>query len=68
LTAFGKAPLTLHELPARVVGAWTRSSGLRVADAVYVELAHQLSTRVVPVDARLAHASTYAVLPPGFNG
>lgn len=68
LTAFGQAPLTRHELPALVVGAWTRSSGLRVADAFYVELAHQLSTRVVTVDARLARASTYAVLPPGFDG
>lgn len=48
-------------------GAWTRSADLRVADAFYVELAHQLGTRVLTVDARLARASTYVVLPPGFG-
>ena len=67
LTAFGQAPLTRHQLPGLVAGAWARSSGLRVADAFYVELAHQLGARVLTVDARLARASTYAVLPPGFG-
>lgn len=67
LTAFEEAPLTRHGLPALVSGAWTRSADLRVADAFYVELAHQLGTRVLTVDARLARASTFAVLPPGFG-
>jgi predicted nucleic acid-binding protein len=35
-----------------------------VADAFYVELAHVLGTRVLTVDARLARASSLAVLPP----
>jgi len=63
--AFGQAPLTRHELPPLVAGAWKQSAGLRVADAFYVELARQLGTRVLTVDARLARASSYAVLPPG---
>ena len=67
LTVFGQAPVIRHELPSLVAGAWTRSSDLRVADAFYVELAHQLGMRVLTVDARLARVSTYAVLPPGFD-
>ncbi len=63
LTAFGEAPLTRHELPALVPGAWRRSSGLRVADAFYVELAGILGTRVLTLDARLARATSLAVLP-----
>ncbi len=67
LSAFVEAPLMRHELPALVAGAWARASAVRVADAFYVELAHQLGTRVLTVDARLARASSYAVLPPGFG-
>lgn len=33
LTTYEQAPLTRHELPALVAGAWKRSAGLRVADA-----------------------------------
>ena len=66
LAAFGQAPLTRNELPPLVAGAWKHSAGLCVADAFYVELARQLGTRVLTVDARLARASPYAVLPPGF--
>lgn len=68
LNAFGRAPVQRHDLPDLVVGAWKRSSSLRVADAFYVELAHQIGTRVLTIDARLARASTYAVLPPGVRG
>lgn len=65
IRAFARAPLERHDLPDLVEGAWKRSSGLRVTDAFYVELAHQLGTRVLTIDARLARASTYAVLPQG---
>jgi predicted nucleic acid-binding protein len=65
LNAFARAPLERHDLPPLVPGAWKRSASLRVADALYVELAHQLGARVLTIDARLARASTYAVLPPG---
>ena len=64
LAAFTRAPLERHDLPSLTSGAWSRSAGLRVADAFYVELAHQLGTRVLTVDARLARASSMAVLPP----
>jgi predicted nucleic acid-binding protein len=63
LAAFTRAPLERHDLVPLTPGAWKRSSGLRVADAFYVELAHQLGTRVLTVDARLARASSLAVLP-----
>lgn len=64
LAAFTRAPLERHDLQSLVPGAWKRSSALRVADAFYVELAHRLGTRVLTVDARLARASSLAVLPP----
>lgn len=67
VSAFADAPLERHELPALLPGAWRRQSRLRVADAFYVELAHQLGTRVLTIDARLARASTYAVLPARFG-
>ena len=63
LSAFMRAPLERHGLSPLTPGAWKRSSALRVADAFYVELAHQLGTRVLTVDARLARASSLAVLP-----
>ena len=65
LTSFGQAPLERHPLPPLLAGAWKRSSSLRIADAFYVELAKQLDVTVLTVDARLARASTYAVLPDG---
>lgn len=68
LAAFARTPLERHDLPALVSGAWKRSSALRVADAFYVELAHQLGTSVLTIDARLARASKIAVLPDGLEG
>lgn len=63
LDAFTRAPLERHDLAPLTLGAWKRSSALRVADAFYVELARQLGTRVLTVDERLARASSLAVLP-----
>ena len=68
LAAFGGTPLERHDLPPLLAGAWKRSSALRVADAFYVELAHQLGTSVLTIDARLARASKIAVLPEGLEG
>lgn len=68
LAAFARAPVERHGLSELTSGAWKRSADLRVADAFYVELAHRLGTRVLTVDTRLARASTYAVLPAGFEG
>lgn len=68
LATFGRTPLERHDLPPLVAGAWKRTASLRVADAFYVELAHQLGTRVLTVDARLARASAIAVVPDGLEG
>jgi predicted nucleic acid-binding protein len=57
LDRFLGAPITRHELPDLVPGAWVRSDQLRVTDALYVELAAALQVRVVSTDARLARAS-----------
>ncbi len=68
VATFGRTPLERHDLPPLVPGAWRRTASLRAADAFYVELAHQLGCRVLTIDARLARASTYAVLPEGLEG
>ena len=57
LDRFRSAPITRHELPDLVPGAWARTDRLRVADALYVELAASLRVRVLSTDARLARAS-----------
>lgn len=67
LAAFGKAPVVRHQVAELVPDAWSRSDQLRVADAFYVALAHTLGTQVLTLDARLARATTYAVLPPGLE-
>jgi predicted nucleic acid-binding protein len=62
LTRFGTAPIRRHQLPDLVAGAWARTDRLRVADALYVELAATLGTRVLTTDARLARATKLAEL------
>jgi predicted nucleic acid-binding protein len=62
LDRFRDAPITRHELPGLVAGAWARADRLRIADALYVELAASLGTRVLTSDARLARASELAEL------
>jgi predicted nucleic acid-binding protein len=68
VAAFVRTPLERHDLPSLVAGAWKRAGSLRVADALYVELAHQLGVQVLTLDSRLARASTFAVLPDGLEG
>jgi predicted nucleic acid-binding protein len=62
LDRFRDAPISRHELPQLVVGAWARVDRLRVADALYIELAAMLGIRVLTSDARLARASELAEL------
>lgn len=62
LGRFADAPITRHPLPDLVVGSWARTGSLRVADALYVELAATLGTRVLTTDARLSRASDLAEL------
>lgn len=63
LDRFLAAPITRHPLPELLPGAWVRSDRLRVADALYVELASSLKVRVISTDARLARASDLVDLP-----
>jgi predicted nucleic acid-binding protein len=53
-----------HQLDGLVLGAWARRGTIRLADALYVELAAQLDTVVITTDRRLARATPLAVAPP----
>jgi predicted nucleic acid-binding protein len=39
-------------------GSWRRRHNLRLVDALYVELAHQLESPIITTDADLAAASS----------
>lgn len=60
LSALRAVPVTRHELPGLVAGAWARREFLRMSDAFYVELATQLGTPLLTTDLRLARAATVA--------
>ena len=60
LDRLASAPIERHALPPLLAGAWRRRDNLRLVDALYVELADRLSTKVVTTDARLAGASSIA--------
>jgi predicted nucleic acid-binding protein len=53
LIALAAAPITRHGGDALLLGAWTRRHRLRLADALYVELAFQLDGLLVTTDRRL---------------
>ena len=53
-------PTTRHPISELLGGAWARRGELRLVDALYVELASQLGTRVITTDAKLARASDLA--------
>jgi predicted nucleic acid-binding protein len=58
-------PVERHELPALVQGAWRRRQRLRLADALYVELAESLSVPLLTTDAALGRATiTAEVIEP----
>lgn len=60
-----RLPMEEHAVSGLIPGAWRRRDQLRLADALYVELAEQLATVVVTTDRRLARATSLAVAPPG---
>lgn len=62
LTRYAATPLTRHPLLELLPRAWERSQQLRVTDALYVQLAEHLDTRVLTSDARLARVSDRAVV------
>lgn len=53
LTALAAAPITRHGVADLLLGAWARRRRLRLADALYVELAVQLDCLLVTTDRRL---------------
>ena len=53
-------PLQRYLLPALLSGAWARRADLRLVDALYVELAHQLDAPLITTDQRLARATPLA--------
>jgi predicted nucleic acid-binding protein len=51
-----RAPVARHELAPLLAGAWTRRDTLRLADALYVELAAAEDLVLLTTDQRLARA------------
>lgn len=62
LGVLATAPVTRHSLVELVEGAWRRRDTLRLADALYVELAIGMAVPLVTTDARLAQAVQVAEL------
>ncbi len=60
LNALATIPLTRHPVVELAAGAWARRADLRLADALYVELAARLHARVLTTDHRLARATSLA--------
>lgn len=47
------APVIRHPLSGLLLGAWDRRANLRLADALYVELAESLNIKLITTDRRL---------------
>ncbi|PRX47461.1 putative nucleic acid-binding protein [Prauserella shujinwangii] len=60
LGALTAAPLTRHAVIELAPGAWARRADLRLADALYVELAARLHAPLLTTDHRLARACAHA--------
>jgi predicted nucleic acid-binding protein len=54
------APIDRHPLAEMLRGAWMRRAQLRLADALYVELAVRLGLPLVTTDAALGRATSVA--------
>lgn len=53
LVRLAAAPIQRHPVAVLLIGAWTRRHQLRLADALYVELAASRSLPLVTTDGRL---------------
>jgi predicted nucleic acid-binding protein len=60
LATVAAAPIERHLLPGLIAGAWRRRHRLRLADALYVELATTLSIPLVTTDGRLGRSARIA--------
>lgn len=56
LAELRRAPVTRHDLTPVVTGAWARRDTLRLADALYVELAETAGLKLLTTDQRLVRA------------
>ncbi|CAJ1581944.1 type II toxin-antitoxin system VapC family toxin [[Mycobacterium] wendilense] len=56
LAELQQAPVTRHDLPPLLAGAWSRRDTFRLADALYVELADAAGMTLLTTDQRLARA------------
>lgn len=54
LAVLAAAPIERHSLAVLLAGAWGRREFVRLADALYVELAVTLGAPLITTDARLA--------------
>lgn len=54
LSQLAGMPVHRHAVGDLLVGAWARRADLRLVDALYVELAHQLRAPLLTTDHRLA--------------
>lgn len=62
LAQLADAPITRHPLQELLAGAWARRVNVRLADALYVELADQLGLPLVTTDGRLARIDLVEVI------
>jgi predicted nucleic acid-binding protein len=60
LDLLASLPVQRRLLPSLLSGAWGRRADLRLVDALYVELAHQLDAPLITTDRRLARATPLA--------
>jgi predicted nucleic acid-binding protein len=68
LQTLAVAPIERHGVAGLLIGAWKRRDRLRLADALYVELATMLGITLVTTDARLGRAVSIAeVVTPSFG-
>lgn len=60
LDTIAAAPIQRHELPGLLAGAWRRRNRIRLADALYVELASRLEIPLLTTDRALGRATRIA--------
>lgn len=53
LASLASAPITRHPVKGLILGAWARHHRLRLADALYVQLASTRGCQLVTTDRRL---------------
>lgn len=64
LAALAVAPIQRHQLSELLIGAWGRRHQLRLADALYVELAASRELPLVTTDSRLHDVPVADVVSP----